>query len=354
MRFARWRMVDARWSSNRFVMMNRYRLIGSTASPYALKMRALLRYRRIPFDWVIMTPELRRAASHLRPMLIPVLQYPDGSYGNETSTLARDLERRHIDRSVMPDRPEIAFLSDLIEDFSDEWVVKPLFLYRWWDPEDQSYVARWGAEEWSVFEPGMTRDEIVTHFRARQISRMAILGATRENYGLLAESYRRVLLACEPHVGIGRFIFGTRPSIADIALYGQLSELGADPTPMKIMREIASFTDHWVRRADDLSGVDGAWREPDDGVSPWAIELLRIVGELYLPFLVANERAFREGKDRLEIAAWDMPYALSPFKYQVKCLTALRSSFASLTDQERSAITPVLDSTGCLPHLIAD
>lgn len=346
-------MAVAPWSSDRLGMMDRYRLIGSTASPYALKMRALLRYRRIPFDWVIMTPELRRATSHLRPMLIPVLQYPDGSYQNETSTLARDLERRHAGRSVMPDRPEIAFLSDLIEDFSDEWVVKPLFLYRWWDPEDQSYVSRWAAEEWSVFEPGTTRDEIVAHFRARQVSRMSILGATKENYALLAESYRRVLTACEPHVGIGRFMFGTRPSIADIALYGQLSELGTDPTPMKIMREIAPFTDHWVRRADDLSGVDGAWRNTEDGVSAWAIDLLRIVGELYLPFLVANERAAVEGKERLEFAAWGMPYVLSPFKYQIKCLTALRSAFAALTERERLAIAPILDSTGCLPHLIA-
>ena len=46
----------------------RYRLIGSTASPYALKLRALLRYRRIPFDWVIMTKALRKATEHLRPV----------------------------------------------------------------------------------------------------------------------------------------------------------------------------------------------------------------------------------------------------------------------------------------------
>ena len=44
----------------------RYRLIGSTASPYAIKLRALLRYRRIPFDWVIMTKALRKATEHLR------------------------------------------------------------------------------------------------------------------------------------------------------------------------------------------------------------------------------------------------------------------------------------------------
>jgi glutathione S-transferase len=332
--------------------MDRYRLIGSTASPYALKMRSLLRYRRIAFDWVIMTPELRSATSHLRPMLIPVLQYPDGSYRNETSAITRDLERRHAGRSVLPERPGMAFLSDLIEDFSDEWVVKPLFLYRWWDPEDQHYVSRWGSEEWSVFEPGMTRDEIVEQFRKRQISRMPILGATAENYGLLSESYKRVLAACEPHVGIGRFMFGTRPSIADIALYGQLSELGSDPTPLRIMRDLAPFTDHWVRRADDMSGTEGSWRAPEEGVSQWAIDLLRIIGELYLPFLAANEKAFREEKDRLEISAWGLPYALAPFKYQLKCLTTLRSSFASLDDAERDSIRPVLESTGCLPYLV--
>jgi glutathione S-transferase len=79
----------------------RYRLIGSTASPYAIKPRALLRYRRIPFDWAIMTKTLCKATEHLRPNLIPVLQYPDGSYLGGTTTLAYDLESRHKERSVI-------------------------------------------------------------------------------------------------------------------------------------------------------------------------------------------------------------------------------------------------------------
>jgi glutathione S-transferase len=128
----------------------RYTLIGSTASPYAIKLRALMRYRRIPFDWVIMTKAWRKATAHLRPSLIPVLRYPDGTFRGETTTLAYDLEARHAERSVIPDDKALAFVCDLLEDLADEWAVKPLFLYRWWDPEDQAYVSRWAAEEWST------------------------------------------------------------------------------------------------------------------------------------------------------------------------------------------------------------
>jgi glutathione S-transferase len=241
----------------------RYRLIGSTASPYAIKLRALLRYRRIPFDWVIMTRSLRRQTEHLRPNLIPVLQYPDGSFGGETTTLAYDLEQRHRDRSVIPQDRAVAFVCDLLEDLADEWAVKPLFFYRWWDPEDQAYVSRWAGEEWSVSdaEPGSAAE--IEQFRQRQISRMPILGATAENKPLLEESYRRILAAFEPHVAMTRYLFGSRPSLADFAWFGQLSQMATDPTPMRIMREAAPFTDHWVRRLDDASGVDGGWYSPE-------------------------------------------------------------------------------------------
>jgi glutathione S-transferase len=332
----------------------RYRLIGSTASPYALKLRALLRYRRIAFDWVIMTRELRRQTAQLRPNLIPVLQYPDGTFRGDTTTLAYDLEARHRARSVIPQDRAVAFVCDLLEDLADEWAVKPLFLYRWWDPEDQAYVSRWAAEEWSVSdaEPGSAAE--IEQFRQRQISRMTILGATAENMPLLEESYRRILAAFEPHVGMKKYLFGSRPSLADFAWFGQLSEMATDPTPMRIMRELAPFTDHWVRRLDDASGVEGAWYPRQQALSGMAEALLGIAGELYLPFLVANAAAFARGVQRLEINVWGLPYALSPFKYQVKCLETIRGKFAALDAGHRAALQPVLERTGCWQYLVVN
>ena len=329
----------------------RYRLIGSTASPYAIKLRALLRYRRIPFDWVIMTKTLRKATEHLRPNLIPVLQYPDGTYRGETTALAYDLERRHQERSVIPDDRAVAFVCDLLEDLADEWAVKPLFFYRWWDPEDQAYVSRWAGEEWSVSEAETGSAEEIDQFRQRQISRMVILGATSENRPLLEESYLRILAAFEPHVGMNNYLFGGRPSLADFAWFGQLSEMATDPTPMRIMRAKAPFTDHWVRRLDDASGVEGDWHPREQALGGMVEALLKISGELYLPFLVANAEAFAKGLERLEMNVWGLPYALAPFKYQVKCLQQLRDKFSALDADSRTALRPVLERTGCWKHL---
>ena len=116
----------------------RYRLIGSTASPYAIKLRALMRYRRIPFDWVIMTKALRAATAHLKPMLIPVLQYPDGSYRGETTTLAYDLEARHtaLYRHILSGHPQIR-VPDILPEVSSRrllsmtWLEgRPLLAYK--------------------------------------------------------------------------------------------------------------------------------------------------------------------------------------------------------------------------------
>src|SRR5262249_57860130 len=115
-----------------------------------------------------------------------------------------------------------------------------------------------------------------------------------------------------------------------------------------IMRQLAPMTDHWVRRLDDASGVEGKWASREAALSGgWAEALLVIAGEVYLPFLVANAEAFNSGRDRLEMTAWGLPYVLTPFKYQVKCLTYLRERFAALNGDDRAALRLLLERTGC-------
>ena len=260
-------------------------------------------------------------------MLIPVLQYPDGSFRGETTVLAYDLEARHQGRSVIPEDKAVAFVCDLLEDLADEWAVKPLFLYRWWDPEDQAYVSRWAGEEWSTSEAAAGSAQEIEEFRKRQISRMASSARLRKT----SRCWKKLpqdMAAFEPHVGMSKYLFGSRPSLADFAWFGQLSEMATDPTPMRIMRQQAPFTDHWVRRLDDASGVEGEWYLREQALGGMAEALLKIAGELYLPFLAANADAFAKGLDRLEINVWGLPYALAPFKYQVKCLQQLREKFA--------------------------
>ena len=331
----------------------RYRLLGSTASPYALKLRGVLRYRRIPFDWVIMGRTGRAETAHLSPMLIPVLQEPGGgAYRNDTTVLIRDLEDRHPDvRSVVPDHPGIAFVSDLLEDMADEWAVKCLFLYRWSDAADQDYVGRWAAEEWgtSASPPGSAAE--IAEFRARQISRMTIIGATDQTRALLEETYRRIVDAFECGVGMHRYLFGSRPSAADFAWYGQLAQLAADPTPMAVLRRRAPVTDLWARRLDDASGVDGEWWPPEGALGGTAMALLDLAGSVYLPFLIANAEAYAAGAEDVQLTALGHAFRQRPFKYQVKCLAALRETYSNLDDAARDAVAPVLAETGCLPIL---
>ena len=333
---------------------HRFRLIGSTASPYALKLRAILRYRRLPFDWVLMDRAWRAKTASVRPNLIPLLAFPgEPDYRTDTTSLAAELEARcGADRSIRPADPAIAFLSDLLEDMADEWAVKGLFLYRWSDPVDQDYVARWAAEEWGTSESDPASAPGIAEFRDRQIGRMALIGANPANRGLLTESYRRVLAAFEPHIGLGRYLFGSRPALADFAWYGQLSQMAIDPTPMAIMREVAPKTEIWARRLDDASGVDGAWHDLANVLRGPVPDLLGLAGAVYLPYLAANAAAHEAGTPEVRFTALGHPFTQPTFPYHVKRWRALRQGLAALNGADRAAIEAPLRETGCWDWLV--
>lgn len=328
-----------------------YTLYGALGSPYSLKLRAVLRYRRIVHVWSHGIIAQQMAATKVKAPVIPVLQYPDGSFANDTTPVIYDLEARHAERSIVPEDAGDAFLAHLLEDFGDEWLTKAMFGYRWLEEVDQLQMSRWLA--FDAFKGG-GEERVAGHaatFRERQVGRMALVGCTRENFALIEDSTRRVLGALEAHVIDRHFLFGTRPSLAEFGIYGQLSQLGVDPTAQAMMRADFPDTFRWLLHIDDASGIEGEWQASGEGPALVVEQLLAEMGRVYVPFLLANKEAALAGRETFRFEVDGMSYEQGTFKYQLKCLADLRARYAALDGEVRERIDPVLERAGCREFL---
>lgn len=328
-----------------------YTLFGALASPYSMKMRAVLRARRITHVWSHGAHSQRVAREKVRAPVVPVLEYPDGSFANDSTPLIYDLEARHPARSIVPSDPGKAFLAHLIEDFSDEWLTKAMFGYRWLEEVDQKQMSEWLA--YDAFKGGgaETCRKFAATFRERQVGRMALVGCARANFPLIEASTRRVLQALEDHVVNEHFLFGTRPSLAEFGIYGQVSQLGVDPTAQSMMRADFPSTYRWLLHIDDTSGIEGEWDADDAPLKPVVEALLAEIGKVYVPFLRANEAAAQAGEETFAFEVDGDPYEQGTFKYQLKCLADLRSRYAELSDKAKAKIDPALEQAGCRAFL---
>ncbi len=329
-----------------------YKIYGALGSPYSMKMRAVLRYRRLPHEWHVGAAAMARTAGKVKAPVIPIVEYPDGSFHNDSTPLIHDLEARHPGaRSIVPDDPAQGFLAALLEDFADEWLTKAMFGYRWLREIDQVQMSRWLAFD-QMGGGGVAASQAAAEFfRTRQVGRMAIVGCTEENFPLIEASTRATLAALEGHVTTRFCLFGTRPSLAEFGIYGQISQLGVDPTPEAMMRADYPYSFRWLLHVDDMSGIDGEWDAPGTPPAPAVLALLKLCGELYFPFLEANAAALAAGAETFELTAMGLPYAQGVFKYQVKCLAELRRQWAALPAPARAELAPILDDAGCLAPL---
>lgn len=328
---------------------------GGFASPYSMKMRAVLRYRHIPHRWVLRNSRWDDLPTPPVPV-IPVLAWPDGAGGYrdvmvDSSPQITRLEDEYQGRSVVPTDPALAFIDFLLEDFADEWVTKAMYHYRWtYDPDIEKAGLLLPLDQnlqLSDVDHVSAHDFIIQ----RQISRRALVGSTDLNTPILETSYRNVLNIMQAHLAKRDFFFGDRPGRTDFALYGQLKPmLWWDPTPAAIAVEHAPRAVNWTERIDDLSWLpvvdDDGWSTLDD-LEETVGRLLTEAGQTYVPFMLANDEALRSGADEVVCEIRGDDYRQGPFKYQGKCLSWIRESYSALSADDRGRVDSVLDGTGC-------
>jgi glutathione S-transferase len=333
---------------------DRIALSGAPGSPYTRKMLALLRYRRLPYRFLPAEGPALASLPAPKVRLLPTFYMRSKDGGLEavvdSTPIIRRLEAEYSGRSVVPTDPALAFLDALIEDYADEWLTKAMFHYRWVYQADIRQAGRqlplW--RNLSQSDQALARtSKTVTE---RQIGRLHVVGSNAVTGPVIEASYRRFLEAFEAHLMTQPYGLGARPGAGDFGVYGQLTQLTHfDPTPMALTLDVAPRVFAWVDLMEDRSGVEPADSDWIDvsAPAPTLIELLKEIGRVYPPVMLANARALASGATTAEAEVDGSPWTQPPFPYQGKCLQALRDAREALSDEARRKVDGVLAGTGC-------
>ena len=339
-------------------------LVGAYGSPYSIKMRAVLRYRRISHRWIVRGSADDQGFPEPPVAIIPMLAFSndDGSYSEvlvDSSPQLLRLEQDYSGRSLLPTDPVVGFIDHLIEDYGDEWVTKIMYHYRWHHlyvdaiAKAGNMLPLMSDNQMNVEQHADIKDFITT----RQMNRTALVGSTDNNRDIIENSFVRLLRTLETHLTENQFLLGNRPGRGDFGLFGQFSQLFFwEPDSSLIAARRSPRSVIWAYQIDDLSSLEigetDGWFTRDK-LPESLLDLLSEIGGTYAPFLIANEQAIEAGDPELSCLIEGREYKQAPFAYQNKCLSWIREAFRQLSADNQDAVTQILSGTGC-EVLIAD
>ena len=371
-------------------------LWGVEASPYLLKMEALLtcggiEFRRLPRDgsrWENLLTALRLARARRRrtvqryPRLDPLDEYPSVPYlivnGNEfqydSSSVAHWLDDQLGQEATafFPRDPVLAFVAALIDEAFDEYGLYMVHHQRWKCSATDTQMGEYTAREMSRLYPAPLARQIQVKLPRRQVRRCPYLFSvapegyhaevepqrvppSREGFppthALLEESWRGYLAAMETVLTEQPYLLGDQFTVADASAYGQLSMNLIDPTTAAALQSSAPRTHRWLLDIRDGKTVQGS---TGLHLSPALQPLLAVIMRTFVPLMVQNAHAYQQfldaGEEVFNEAAFDQGRALydgellgHPFRavaktFQVSVWRDLRAQWQLLADTERDVL----------------
>ena len=226
-----------------------------------------------------------------------------------------------------------------------------MFHYRWHCNDDADKA---GTILPIVEFPRALNDEehqqMKTWITERQTERLWVVGSSNETAELIDQSFKNFLQSFNELLKQQRFLLGDKPSSADFAFYGQISQLVRfDPTPREICHQMAPRVVAWVEIMDDLSGLDAEtlmWTDLEN-CSDSLKAILAEFGKMYAPLLLENAKAVEEGLQEWSVDIDGSSWKQKTFSYQAKCLNWIRDEFNGLSDADQQKVRSFLADSGC-------
>ncbi len=331
------------------------RVYGLKVSYFTGKLEAYLRYKEIPFEYRTMTvSDFRDRIPRLTgARQMPAVELDDGRWMTDTSPVIDWFETQYPSPAILPDDPVKAYVCRLIEDYADEWLWRPAMHYRWSYPASARLLARQITDEMAkdLPIPGWLKRNRTEKRQFRNF--VAGDGVNDRTRAHVEGSYLRLLEILERVFTDRPYIFGDRPTLADIGLMGPLlRHFAMDPTPGAIMRETAPAVMEWVYRVWNAR-ASRTTGQLVTGISDDLGPLLDEIGATHLEALCANATAWAAGQKHYAATIQGTDYTDVPVsQYRVWCLEKLQERFHALPDAAKAETTALLQAHNCLDPLL--
>lgn len=329
------------------------KLYGLSISYYTGKMEAYLRYKEIPHDFIVLNRGLmRRLASETGAAQMPAVELPDGRFMTDTTPMIRWFEAEYPDNPVIPTDPVVAFVSQLLEDYAEEWLWRPAMHYRWSYETDRLHLSRKIVDELlpDMPLPGPLKRAFIR--RRQHVEYVKQDGVDANTWNHVESIYLNSLAWLEDIFSTRPFILGERPSPADFGYFASMfRHFSQDPTASDIMRlrapRVFSWQARlWEARASELQGE--LLTEVPADLGP----IFEDIGSGYLPYLNANAVAWQSGLERFDPVIQGVQYRKVPVsQYRVWCLEQLQQRAREVPSAQQEKLKATLEPTECWSSL---
>ncbi len=323
-----------------------YLVYGAEMSPYSVKVRSYFRFKGIPHRWLPRNADtMADYQKHAKLPIVPLVVTPEEQGVQDSTPIIERLEASFPEPSIHPEDPALRFVSELLEEFGDEWGNKWMFHYRWARPVDQEACAGRIARSANPGADASQHAAMAAQVRERMVGRVWFVGSNEQTAPQIEASFGEALEILEAHLSARPYLMGARPCFGDFGLWGQVYEAWTDPTAGALVEGRFPAVLEWSQRML-FPRVEGDF-ERWESLSATLMPLLeKQVGSLFLPWTLANARAIEQGQEEFSVELAGQTWSQKPQKYHAKSLRALQGKYAKLADP--GPVERILESAGCL------
>ena len=332
-------------------------LYGSNISYFTGKMENYFKVKEIAYKQMVLAyPKFEKTMKEKVGIhQMPAVELPDGRWMTDTTKMIQWFEGNLPGKKIIPEDPIQAFFAFLLEDWADEWWWRTAMHFRWHYAEGAHFASRHLSEELlsSIRLPIWMKKIFLT--RRQRNGYTTGDGITKKNIKTVEDNFLNLLKNLNNIFEKRSFLFGNRPSIADIGFSGPFfRHFALDPVPLEIIRQKAPKVLNWVSALWNarLSKIDDDFEVgiPND-LEPLFLE----IGKIYLPYLSSNVDAVKQNKTKFDFKLGNTYLKNARYsQYRVWCLKELRNHFQNLSEKHKVQVEILLKKFECWEPLWRD